>query len=104
MDRFADGENHLLRRFNSRYGAPAAEAVDAFSVSWSDDTNWPQPPLAALTCVVGKLREDRARGTLIVRRWTGAPARIVRRERGSKESRVDLAVDGLDDPADREIG
>ena len=73
VDRFADGDNHLLRRFNARYWAPAAENVDAFSVSWSDDVNWLHPPLPVLTRVVGKLREDRARGTLIVPRWTGAP-------------------------------
>ena len=49
-----------------------------------------------------RVKERRGGGEAEYRR--DLEARVVRRERGAKESRVDFAVDGLDDPADREIG
>ncbi|MEL6330933.1 MAG: reverse transcriptase domain-containing protein [Planctomycetota bacterium] len=72
-DRFADANNRLLPRFNSRFLTPDAEAVDAFTVSWAGGVNWLHPPLAVISRVVGKLRRDQARGTLVVPRWPGAP-------------------------------
>ncbi|MEO1689648.1 MAG: DNA N-6-adenine-methyltransferase [Pseudomonadota bacterium] len=82
VDLFADGDNHLLPRFVSRYCAEGAEAVDAFSVSWSQGVNWLHPPFSVLARVVGKLRDDRGRGTLLVPRFPSAswwPALFPRR-------------------------
>ncbi|MEO0361204.1 MAG: hypothetical protein AAF322_08850, partial [Pseudomonadota bacterium] len=73
VDRFADSDNRLLTRFNSRFASPGAEALDAFSVPWLGARNWLHPPFGVISRTVGKLRRERARGTLIVPRWTSAP-------------------------------
>jgi len=85
IDWFADGDNHQLDRFCARYWAPGAEAVDAFSVSWRNANGWFHPPLTLIARVVGKLRDDHTRGTLVAPRWTSAawwPALYPRGEHG----------------------
>ena len=44
VDRFASHENTHLPRFN-RFWCSGTEAVDAFSVSWAGENNWPVPPI-----------------------------------------------------------
>ena len=51
IDRFANSFNHQLARFNSRFGDPGAEAVDAFTCDWANENNWWCPPLyLVLSC------------------------------------------------------
>ena len=51
IDRFANSFNHQLVRFNSRFGDPGAEAVDAFTCDWANENNWWCPPLyLVLSC------------------------------------------------------
>jgi len=69
VDRFSDAKNARLGRFNSRYWSPGTEAVDAFSVSWANVCNWVHPPLPLIARSIGKLRDDRGHGTLLLPRW-----------------------------------
>ena len=51
IDRFANSFNHQLARFNSRFGDPGAEAIDAFTCDWANENNWWCPPLyLVLSC------------------------------------------------------
>jgi len=38
IDRFASAHNAHLKRYNSRYGAPGSEAIDAFTCDWAGET------------------------------------------------------------------
>ena len=67
LDRFASPYNTQLARFNSRSWSPGAEAIDAFSLDWSQENNWLCPPFVCLiTKVISDLRACSAQGTLIV--------------------------------------
>ena len=73
VDRFADHNNCQLPRFNSRCWNPGAEAVDAFTVNWSEENNWWCPPVSLVARVVKHAQVCRAVGTLIVPEWPSAP-------------------------------
>ena len=45
VDRFASSSNTKLRRFNSKYLCPNTEQVNAFSISWTLETNYLVPPV-----------------------------------------------------------
>ena len=67
LDRFASPYNTQLARFNSRSWSPGAEAIDAFTLDWSQENNWLCPPFVCLiTKVISDLRACSAQGTLIV--------------------------------------
>lgn len=73
IDRFADCNNNQLVRFNSRCWNPGSEAVDAFTVDWSGETNWWCPPIALIPRVIRHAQACSACGTLIVPSWLSAP-------------------------------
>ena len=73
VDRFASNYNSKCTRFNSRWWCPGTEAVDAFSVRWSNTIGWYVPPPRLVAQVIAKMRRDVARGTLIVPVWFSAP-------------------------------
>ena len=73
VDRFATSVNKLLPRFNSALPQPGAEAVDAFTQSWSDENNWINPPWRLISRVLNKIRRDRAQATLVLPVWTAQP-------------------------------
>ena len=73
IDRFADHNNHQLPRYNSKFGCPGSEAVDAFTVDWSKEYNWWCPPVYLVARVIGHARVCKASGTLIVPEWQSAP-------------------------------
>ena len=73
VDRFASDYNSKCIRFNSRWGCPMSEGVDAFKQSWDDEVNWWVPPPRLAARVIDKAIKDQARGTLIVPEWKSAP-------------------------------
>ena len=67
LDRFASPYNTQLARFNSRSWSPGAEAIDAFTLDWSQENNWLCPAFVCfITKVISDLRACSAQGTLIV--------------------------------------
>jgi hypothetical protein len=73
VDRFASGENAKLRRWNSRFHEPGAEAVDALRQDWRGETNYACPPLALMSQVIELIRVQEADVTLVVPIWQGQP-------------------------------
>ena len=73
IDRFADNINAQLARFNSRYGNPGSEAVDAFTVNWAGENNWLCPPVTLISRVIRHAQVCSAAGTLVVPAWPSAP-------------------------------
>ena len=73
VDRFADSHNTHLVRFNSRYGNPGSEAVDAFTVNWAGENNWLCPPIGLIPRVLRHAQCCKAEGTLVVPWWESAP-------------------------------
>jgi hypothetical protein len=71
VDRFADNLNAKAPRFNSLFGCPGAEAVDAFTQLWSGVRNLLVPPVPLIARVLAHLVEAGAMGILVVPRWTG---------------------------------
>lgn len=72
IDRFAASYNTQLQRFNSRFWCPEAEAVDAFTQNWSNETNWLCPPVSLIIPIIRHMSVCKAKGTLIVPRWPSA--------------------------------
>ncbi|KAK3108944.1 hypothetical protein FSP39_019460 [Pinctada imbricata] len=73
VDRFATDYNTKCTRFNSRWWCPGTEQVDAFKCSWEGENNWLVPPPRFVCATVAKLKQEHAKGTLVVPRWTSAP-------------------------------
>ena len=46
------------------------EAADAFTQDWTKDNNWLVPPLKEIPRVLMYLKEQNARGTILVPQWT----------------------------------
>ena len=69
VDRFASPANNKLARFNARWHAATAEAVDAFTQDWSRDNNYLAPPLRLIPRVLRYLRKCRAQAVLLTPRW-----------------------------------
>ena len=73
VDRFATDYNAKCFRFNSKWGCPGSEAIDAFKQNWSIDVNWWVPPTRLAARVIDKIVIEQANGTLIVPMWKSAP-------------------------------
>ncbi len=73
VDRFANGQNHRLPRFNSCFSVPGCEAVDAFSQVWSQELNWLVPPPSLIALTIEHLIRDKAKGILVCPRWPSSP-------------------------------
>ena len=65
VDRFESPTNNKLPRFNARWNAATAEAVDAFTQDWNGDNNYLAPPLRLIPRVLRHLRKCRAHGVLL---------------------------------------
>jgi len=70
IDLFASNLNTKVKRFVSWYPEPAAEAVNAFSISWSNLKCYAFPPFSVLPQVLRKIREDHALMLLIAPVWS----------------------------------
>ena len=73
IDLFAFRLNHQFPRYVSYKPDPDAEAVSAFTMSWSDATFYAFPPFCVIPSVLYKTIKDRARGILIVPDWPSQP-------------------------------
>ncbi len=73
VDRFASYYNKKIGRFNSRFWNPGSEAIDTFTVKWSNENNWVVPPISLISRVVVFMKQTRVYGTLICPRWISAP-------------------------------
>ena len=73
IDRFADGYNCQLDRFNSRYWSPGTEAVDTFTCDWGGENNWWCPPLYLIPRLIRHAEVTKAQGTLVIPQWPSAP-------------------------------
>lgn len=73
VDRLADNYNTQLPRFNSWYACPSAEAIDAFTVDWSEDNNWLCQPPSQIVRVLHHAQLCRARGSVIISCWPSDP-------------------------------
>ncbi len=73
VDRFADNENSLCPRFNSKYFVPQTEAVDCFAENWSNDFNWVVPPVALIGPALLFMLNNGFEGVLGVPEWPSSP-------------------------------
>jgi len=71
--RFASHYNSHHERFNSNVWYPATEKIDAFSQFWRNDMNWLVPPPSMITKTLNKIKQDKAKGILIIPVWKSAP-------------------------------
>ena len=69
IDLFASKLNHQFPRYISYKPNPDAEAVNAFTMSWSDVIFCAFPPFCIIPSVLQKIIKDRARGILVVPDW-----------------------------------
>ena len=72
IDRFASVHNARLEWFNSRYCAPASEAIDVFTCDWGGENNWWFPPICLVPRVIRHAQNTKAFGTLVVPQWLSA--------------------------------
>ena len=72
VDRFASFFNTQLPRFNSRFWNPGSEAVDAFTCAWQGENNWWCLPVYLVPRVLRHAQSTKAKGTLLVPRWSSA--------------------------------
>ena len=70
IDMFASRLNKQLDRFVSWLPDPDAEAIDAFSVSWSDQYIYCFPPFSLIGRLLQKVRQDQAEVFLVAPLWT----------------------------------
>ncbi|MCG7876290.1 MAG: hypothetical protein JAZ03_08585 [Candidatus Thiodiazotropha taylori] len=71
IDLFASRLNHKLSYYVSRYPEPDVWAVDAFSLTWSNNVFYIFPPFSLIPRILQKLEEDKAReAVLLAPIWT----------------------------------
>ena len=73
IDRFASYYNTKVQRFNSRFWNPGTEAIDAFTLDWSNENNWLVPPISLTARVLLHMADTKSVGTLICPCWYSAP-------------------------------
>lgn len=69
IDLFASEANAKCSRFISWKKDPASEAVDAFTVSWSQEFFYAFPPFSMILKTLQKIITDKAKGVLVVPYW-----------------------------------
>jgi hypothetical protein len=73
LDAFACRATALLPRYCSAGPDPGCLQRDAFTMLWTHEHVWLNPPWELLQKVIYKLRTDKARGILIVPFWPAQP-------------------------------
>ena len=74
IDLFASRLNKQLDRFCSWTPDPEAEHIDAFTLNWASfDLIYLFPPFYVITRCLQKMREERAKGWIVVPMWTSQP-------------------------------
>jgi hypothetical protein len=69
IDRFANKRNSKYKKWNSRYWIIGGEAADAFTQDWRGDNNWLVLSLRDIPRVLMYLKEQNARGIILVPLW-----------------------------------
>ena len=73
IDLFASRLNHVVPKFVSYKPEPGAWATDAFSLNWHSLQFYAFPPFSIIGKVLAKIKQDEARGILIVPLWSTQP-------------------------------
>ena len=73
IDLFASRLNAQLKRFISFRPDPAAEAIDAFSLSWKDLNFYTFPPFSVIAQLLQKVQRDQSSDVLVVPDWPTQP-------------------------------
>ena len=73
IDLFASRLNHQFPRYVSYKPDLDAEAVNAFTMSWSDVTFYAFPPFCIIPSVLHKNIKDWAKGILVIPDWPSQP-------------------------------
>ena len=74
VDRFATALNTHLPRYNSCWGDPLSEGVDAFAQdNWQAELNWCNLPWSELSRLAQHLRESGAAATVVAPHWPAQP-------------------------------
>jgi len=72
VDRFASATNARLKRFNSRWPCPGAEAVDSLSLpdrEWRMEYNYCNPPWSLMERLARKLLSSGAQALVVTPAW-----------------------------------
>ena len=70
IDLFASRLNHVVPKFVSYKPEPGVWATDAFSLNWHSLQFYAFPPFSIIGKVLEKIKQDEARGILIVPLWS----------------------------------
>eukprot|EP01050_Picozoa_sp_SAG11_P018878 SAG11_NODE_2922_length_2834_cov_2.238670_2_plen_201_part_00 len=74
IDLFAASSNALLPRYCAMAPIPGCEAVDAFTIPWSDEHVWVNPPWSKIARILSVLRDTPgAEATLLLPWWPSRP-------------------------------
>ena len=73
LDRFASSNNAKTKLFNSLYWNPGSLGVNSFNSDWSQDVSWLVLPVILASRAINHLVKCKAKGTLIVPKWTSSP-------------------------------
>ena len=73
IDLFASRLNHVVPKFVSYKPEPGAWATDTFSLNWHSLQFYAFPPFSIIGKVLAKIKQDEARGILIVPLWSTQP-------------------------------
>ena len=66
---FASRLNKQMTRYVSFRPDPEAEAVDAFSLSWSDLDRYAFPPFIVIGRTLAKVQREKSKGVIVVPNW-----------------------------------
>lgn len=69
LDLFASRLNYKLPKFVTRRPEPNAFAIDAFSLTWSDEFYYMFPPFSLLPRILQKIEEDNTEAVLVAPIW-----------------------------------
>ena len=69
VDLFASRLNHKLKKYVSRRPDPNAIAVDAFALTWINETYFIFPPFSLLPRILQKVEEDETTAVLVAPLW-----------------------------------
>jgi hypothetical protein len=70
VDIFDSSNNAKTKLFNSLYWNPGSLGVNSINSDWSQDGNWLFPPAPLASWTINHLVKCKAKGTLIVPKWT----------------------------------
>ena len=73
IDLFASSQHHVLDRYATAEWDWSATAIDAFSISWSDERPLLAPPIALIGPTIGRLLDDAPQlAVLVTPSWPSA--------------------------------